>query len=100
MKNTITTTSQATANFLTAADKIMNLMDELGFTSDQRQDPNMIRHTVAQIIRESIEGNVYYGVDCSELEVPRHGREDYVTYDLGGPCDCQCGCCNERQPGE
>jgi hypothetical protein len=54
MKNTITTTSQASTNYLIAANRILMFIDDLGFTSDQFIDPEYARHTIAQLIRELV----------------------------------------------
>ena len=97
MRNTITITSQANANFLKASEQILLFMDELGFTSNTYNDPEMIKHTIAQIIRETIEGNVNISwgnleTDSEPLGVPRNGREDDdETFDPN-ECDCDCDC--------
>ena len=80
MKNTITTTTQAGYNYLNAAERIMDLMEDLGFMSELKHDPEMVRHTISQIIRENIEGNVNYSyamIDDEPFEplgIPRNGR--------------------------
>jgi hypothetical protein len=96
MKNTITTNSQATINYLVAASRIVNLMDGLGFTSNERHDPEFIRHTVAEIIRDSIEGNVNRGYGVTDFD-----EEDYNTFfeppEGGGDCSC---CADNDELGE
>lgn len=88
MKNTITTTSQASANFLRAGEQIMLFMDELGFTSDTYNDPEMIKHTIAQIIRESIEGNVNYTYDVE------FSPKVCINSEQTENCSC---CCDEDE---
>ena len=57
---TLTTNTQATANYNQIASDIMELFDQLGFTSDIQNDPAVIQRQIVDVIRKTIEGNVNY----------------------------------------
>ena len=57
---TLTTNTQATANYNQIASDIMDLFDNLGFTSDTPNDPAVIQSQIVDVIRKTIEGNVNY----------------------------------------
>jgi hypothetical protein len=95
MKQTITTNSTATVNYLAAADDILNLFECFGFTTDALVDPDMLRGAIVTILRQQIEGNVNCGVESPPSKISLsdilNGRYD----------DPNCGCdscrCKEEE---
>ena len=64
MKNTSNT--QTTKNYNSAAGDIIELLDDLGFTSASQYDPEMLKQTIVQIIRQNIEPtDNYIEVECN-----------------------------------
>lgn len=57
---TLTTNTQATATYNQIASDVMELFDQLGFTSDIQNDPAVIQSQIADVVRKNIEGNVNY----------------------------------------
>lgn len=58
--NTLTTSTQATATYNQIASDVMELFDQLGFTSDIQNDPATIQSQIVDVIRKNIEGNTNY----------------------------------------
>lgn len=57
---TFTTNTQTTATYNQIASDIMELLDQLGFTSEIRNDPAIIQRQIVDVIRKNMEGNINY----------------------------------------
>ena len=103
MRLTISTNTQSTANYLAAADDIMNVFDNFGFTTDNPcVDAAELRTLIANCIRNQIEGNVNYveavepdDNDIALEELLESLREDPQELDVDVPVECQCEFCRD-----
>jgi hypothetical protein len=103
MRLTISTNTQSTANYLAAADDIMNVFDNFGFTTDNPcVDTAELRTLIANSIRNSIEGNVNY-VEAAEPDddnaIALEELLEQIKQDTGNesedPVGCNCEFCKE-----
>jgi len=58
--DTLTSNTQAQANYEAAADVILAIMDDFNFRTDTRFDPTELKRKIVKAIQVSIEGNVNY----------------------------------------
>jgi len=62
----MTTNTSTQQSFLSAAEEIQNLLDSMGFTSDESHDGENTKQLIADIIKKHIETNPNL-IDVSEL---------------------------------
>ena len=65
--NTITTTTQAQANYEAAADVILAIMDDFNFRTDTQFEPVELKRKIIKAIQSTIEGNVNYAHSARQL---------------------------------
>lgn len=58
--NTITSNTQAQANYEAAADVILAIMDDFNFRTDTQFDPTELKRKIVKAIQTSIQGNTNY----------------------------------------
>lgn len=65
--DTLTSNTQALANYRAAADDILSVLDDFNFRTDTRFEPNDLKERIVEAIRQKVEGNVNYAHSARQL---------------------------------